>query len=42
MDEFIEYLYVTGQLDETFGLKDDSEEDQEELDEDENYGGRSR
>ena len=40
-EEFLEYLFVTGQLDETFGLK--NENDNEIEDEEENeYSGRSR
>ena len=40
-EELFEYLFVTGQLDETFGLKDDSNEELEDSEEQE-YSGRSR
>ncbi len=40
-EELFEYLFVTGQLDETFGLKDDNNEELEN-DEEQEYSGRSR
>lgn len=41
-EELFEYLFVTGQLDETFGLKDDNNEQDLEDEEEQEYSGRSR
>ena len=37
-DEYLEYLYVTGQLDDT--SQDDNQEDEDEIDEDKTLRGR--
>ena len=40
-EEFLEYLFVTGQLDETLGLKNENDDELED-DEENEYSGRSR
>ena len=44
MDDFIEYLVVTDQVDEFFGLKqeEDDEEEEEDKEKEDNHKGRRR